>query len=474
MHDDLLERRLRAVLHAEGDGLPFTITADELRRRLAARRRSRIGRSPQLLLAAAIGVGLLGAGAAIGSWVSRIQPGPNPAPSGPAVAPSPNRSSGPQASGSASSAPAPTLPDLAAFLRGTDPGEIVRAQAIGPAAAPTAWSHGITGPGSTAFAEVDTTGTYRIVVACLGAPEVSVSALHADRLNGPGAMRFVCDGASVEKLVELHAGDHIVIGATDPTSWRVALLAPGRAAPHAAAIAADVTKAAGPRLDNSPIGGALTTPDYSAVGPRDEPTLVSYVNARDAYRIATSCAGPGPLTFVLRAPFGISPPNGDGAALSEVATIVACDGGVHLDVIRFPFAIGADVWIDAPNGTAWRFAAAWEDPPIQALKDGDGWKQGFGLGRDLRLDSETNQSTLTFQTPVRARIVVTCRGGTGVDILAHDRDSGHDTPFSAPCQVGETIVSVGPEFDSVRSIDLTVSNHGAMWLLVSVQQSSGP
>ena len=59
MHDLNLEERLRSVLRAEGDSLPFTITTDELERRLALRRRNGNGRRLSLMAAglAAIAVG---------------------------------------------------------------------------------------------------------------------------------------------------------------------------------------------------------------------------------------------------------------------------------------------------------------------------------------------------------------------------------------------------------------------------------
>jgi hypothetical protein len=52
MHDGQLEDRLRAALRGEGDALPLTITTAELERRLALRRRQRLGRRAGVLAAA--------------------------------------------------------------------------------------------------------------------------------------------------------------------------------------------------------------------------------------------------------------------------------------------------------------------------------------------------------------------------------------------------------------------------------------
>lgn len=74
MHDDLLERRLGAALRDEADALPFTITAAELERRMALRRRSLAGRRLTLLLAAAVGISLFGIGGAISGLFDRTHP----------------------------------------------------------------------------------------------------------------------------------------------------------------------------------------------------------------------------------------------------------------------------------------------------------------------------------------------------------------------------------------------------------------
>ena len=59
MHDDSIEQRLRATLRAEADGLPLTVTPEELERRLTLRRRERTTRRFGLLAAglAAVAVG---------------------------------------------------------------------------------------------------------------------------------------------------------------------------------------------------------------------------------------------------------------------------------------------------------------------------------------------------------------------------------------------------------------------------------
>lgn len=64
MHDNQLEDRVRAVLRAEGDALPVTITREELERGLSRRRRERFGQRLSLLaagMAAVLVASLVGA-----------------------------------------------------------------------------------------------------------------------------------------------------------------------------------------------------------------------------------------------------------------------------------------------------------------------------------------------------------------------------------------------------------------------------
>ena len=92
MHETNLEERLRSLLRREGDGLPFTITTDELERRLALRRRARNGQRLGLL-AAGLAVMAVGSVFALGSgWLrgSNVAADPSASPSAiPAPTPAP-------------------------------------------------------------------------------------------------------------------------------------------------------------------------------------------------------------------------------------------------------------------------------------------------------------------------------------------------------------------------------------------------
>jgi hypothetical protein len=63
MHDVQLEDRLRRALHREADSLPFTITADQIEIRLAARRRAAFNQRLAIFAAAGLAVVAIGVGA---------------------------------------------------------------------------------------------------------------------------------------------------------------------------------------------------------------------------------------------------------------------------------------------------------------------------------------------------------------------------------------------------------------------------
>ena len=69
MHDSQIEDQLRGVLRAEGDGIPLTITAAELERRLAARRSATGGRRLSIVAAAVAAVVVVSIVAAGNGWL---------------------------------------------------------------------------------------------------------------------------------------------------------------------------------------------------------------------------------------------------------------------------------------------------------------------------------------------------------------------------------------------------------------------
>jgi hypothetical protein len=89
MHDSELEHRLREALRGEGEAPPLTITTSELERRLALRRRERLGRRASVLAAGVAVIAVVSLAATTGGWFrstsvgseASLAPTPSPAPS---------------------------------------------------------------------------------------------------------------------------------------------------------------------------------------------------------------------------------------------------------------------------------------------------------------------------------------------------------------------------------------------------------
>src|SRR5206468_3100441 len=126
MHDQPLERHLRAALRAEGDQLSLTITPADLERLAAGRRGSRSSRYVGLGLAAAVTIALIGLAGGANHWFE-----------GPSVSqpsPVPSDQPGPSASEPAIAGQLPSLEDLI----GGQADAVVLAQESGPAQGPDA------------------------------------------------------------------------------------------------------------------------------------------------------------------------------------------------------------------------------------------------------------------------------------------------------------------------------------------------
>jgi len=117
MHDGQLEDRLRSALRGEGDALPITITASELERRLALRRRERFGRRASFLAAAVAVIAVGSLVATTGGWFRSTSVG-----SEPSLAPTPSPEPSEAALPCESIDPA-TMDEPPSLLMGASPGD---------------------------------------------------------------------------------------------------------------------------------------------------------------------------------------------------------------------------------------------------------------------------------------------------------------------------------------------------------------
>ena len=482
MHDQSLEQRLRGALQAEGDRLPLTITAAELERRLAHRRPGDIRRFASLGLAAAIGIALIGLAGVAGGWFDQRAIGPAPLPSTSAAP-----SSGPVSLPPSSSPADGRLPSLDDLLAPLDPARIVRAQAVGPAAGS---GDGLgpleraVEPGSVTFAPVTVAGAYRLWSACLGSDGIVVRTVRGIPTQEVEQIPITCDGAVSVRQVGLEAGDALAIATapgTGHSAWRVVLEAPERLAHHATELrppsasppdgwdelATGTSQGAVPSyLDNRTGGGVLG------------PVAIGSAPPRDRYRVEVACAGPSTLRYTLGSTIRGTGTAKDGTIDAFVTTEVECDGLTTLDAIDIPLPVGAEVFVTADERLAWRVSVLAEAPPIALEPNGGGWGMAIGAGPDLHFDGmPAGLSSMSDPTVVtEIRVVVTCLGGSFVDVKVHARE-WEDPPlaaFRADCSAGEAQTTAQTVRLTTPTFLVETDPEGKMWLAVTVQERLAP
>ena len=295
MHDSNLEERLRSMLRQEGDSLPFTITTDELDRRLALRRRQRNGQRLSLM-AAGLAILAVGAVFAFGSgWLRSTNVAADPSPSPAASAPSPDASPSPATNASAS--PAASADPLAAL------------PAIEPD--PTSVDYYETeDPGDPSETGTDLTGRYLdgvrmdareagIKLACIGPAARLEWGVFPDRTR-IASEPVVCDGTVNSFRFDLTAHQPMIsqalfLQATPQTAFRVLVetfgfmndpvrtVLPTFAIPQGT-VAVDFTKE--------------PNPDAAAESVQ---TSAGSVPSRGQYRVALACVGSGRIRWDIGA-----------------------------------------------------------------------------------------------------------------------------------------------------------------------------
>lgn len=467
MLDQSLESRLRSALQAEGDGLALTITAAELERRLALRRRPAPGRFASLGLAAAVTLTLAGLAAVAGGW---FDPRPIvPAPTS-TVAPSVPPSAVPSAAPSGQVVVLPTLDEL---LAQADRDRVVRAQAVGPSGGPG--SEGDPGgdamePGSIAWAPVRVTGTYRLTTVCAGGGELFVE---TGAGNFFGTTTVPCDGTTTSRDQTLGAGDHVRIGTRTRVAWRAVLEAPARAPLRAPSIQSEFDVLPGGWTSLSEQQGDIGVPSYGELGASEPAERVSVfgVPSRERYQVRYSCAGPQPITYWFGGTF--VGPDEVAVPVQYLRTVAECDGGVHVDTIDIPLRAGAEVSVAGDPRVAWHLMVLAETPPI-AVPENDGtWTTSSASGPNLELSGQEHGISLpTGEVGEDVRIVVSCEGDGPLKVTT---DTGAvegerlDT-FEVPCEVGKpaTIARVYTNVPGHVSATL-IPGGKPMWIMFATQ-----
>ena len=460
MHDQSLEQRLRAALQTEGDGLAFTITSAELERRQALRRRGGLSPLASLGLAAAVGVGLLGLVGVAGGWFEQrtaITPPVSPPPAGPGLsAPPSGRTAG------------DTLPTLDELIGTRDPATVVRAQSVGPEQGPDAGTP--PDPRSVHFGPVTATGTYAVELACIGSVDLQLQVINGNP-DVPGRSEpFACDGLPSSRHVDLVVGDSLGIKTSGSPSWRIVVLAqPG---PASEATTIDTTFGPPTGDVSLSIGTSETEPTFVGTpAPLDSivPIELEPVGPRLSYRILTSCAGPGPIRYL----FGSRAQDGPLAIEATSTTAVACDGAVHADDLGLAERNGAQIFVVADPRVVWRVMVAAEIPPVSIARNDATWTMREAIGPTVEL---ADNYSLSLSSGLEGkerdiRVVISCLGGTGVEVTVHDLDptkpavgSFHvDCSGPDPTTVAKTFTLHHPEYI------VEVQPTGEMWLAATVQ-----
>jgi hypothetical protein len=457
MHDQQLERNLRAALRAEGDGLAFTITAAELERRLALRRRGR----PSLVgfgLAAAVAIGLLGLAGIVGGWFDPRT----------VIAPAPQPSASPAASPAAiaSASPAPVsnvLPSLDDLITAGDPDSVVLAQQSGPADGQLQRA-----PDSpmTDLGPLAGPADYAITYACIGRSEAYLLFEPDPPANGLEDLRtFTCDGSIQSALVHIDEPMRLRTGTNTPSSWRfVVRPAVANGPPHVSAIS--MLEAGLDEQDLLTNSGQHLDPDYSEIqtgGGIVTPIKVGGLPSREDYRVRVSCAGPSPLSYTFGA-------NGSETEfVSYLTTQVLCDGAIHEGRFDIPLPNGAEFFVATDDRNAWNLLVTSAEPPVSIAPDEGGWGMSMAIGPTLEFDPHSNSLSSAIEGPDRnIRIVVSCLGGHAVDVEVTSSGKKVGT-FKAACEPDQAQTSSANFRLPTAGFEVNTMPDSKMWLAVTVQ-----
>jgi len=344
MRDELLELRVRDALRSAAAGLDLTITAAELeRRRILRNRRSR---TAVLLLAAAVGIGLVGAAGFAGGLFNGLRL--------PAVLPLPSdRAVGPSAVPSSADHAVKALPDLADLISDHNPDRVVLAQANGPASGSTV------PPASThlhaPFVDLGPLpgpAEYEMTMACLTDGFVGLA-------FGPPAVRQPletgrCDGSTWTQTIHASQPVSLQFVATAQASWRIVVRRAD--APFATAAGEPTVPTPGPReetLIRAAAPALQGTPSPSGAAALVQ---VGELAQREAYVFRVSCTDQPFVEYLVG-----DDSAGSLSALTE--TRIACDGTVREDRIGITEPAGARVYVAAAPGARWQLLVTAPPPP---------------------------------------------------------------------------------------------------------------
>jgi len=428
-----------------------------------------------LLLAAAFGIGLIGVAAVAGGWFER-NPDGKPGPSTLAVVP-PAVTATPQNPPQLS--PPGNLPTLQDLIHAGPVDNVVLAQASGPAEAALMPDRFVT-HSSTVDLGLVPVGRMDVELGCLtkdGADEAHFGMV-TNGLPPPDSPADVlgCEGSILHATYTVDEPSVLRLVLPGAASWRVVVRAadglPGAPAGTPTKLFAGageevlIDKSFQP-VDKDPVPQPSYDPSFGT-GSLGLPVLAGEIQFRDRYLIRASCSGSPAMAYHV----GSFDPSGP--SVPDSTTYVACDGDLHEMVWRPGARPSPDVFVSAPQGTAWRLLVTADPAPIGIAKDDGGWTAMISSGPRFGADdlNEMLVGRLTGKNTL-ARIVISCQGGTSVDVSVSRGDQTGDLQsFTANCGdqpvtiVGDPIVP-----DESGELSVEVDPHGRMWTAVTIQQA---
>jgi hypothetical protein len=452
MHDEMLERRLRATLREDAGQLPFTITAAELERRLVLRDRSQGGRRLGLLLAAAVGIGVFGIGGAMGGLLDGpTQSLPAPTLAAEASDPSPTFQSSPRA-----------LPTLDEMIAARDPGSVVLAQAHTP------FDPSVGEPAPLAFGDPFVAlgplpnGEYDIEFACSGGRGGVL-------LAGPGLpaplVTRPCDGSVHQDTVGLAAERSLQLELVDTEAWRLVVRRVG-AAPAPGEAPASLPDAGSREVLQAV--DTLTIPDGPAWPGTNTPFLeLGGLPGRLAYEVHVSCVGSHALRYI----FGDEI---DGQLIGGTTTQLPCDGTLHHTLLDLAQPFGSQMYVAGEAGAIVSLMVSSEPPPIALVRELPGWRLSAGAGPDLAFDTTQAFTGPGVEGGGPVLIAVSCAGVGTIDVLVtlkHGTEGQvsetEHAEFDAQCEPeGATTSQTFAAADSYVDVEFTAT--AGTWVAVSI------
>ncbi len=457
MHDEMLERRLRATLLEDARQLPFTITAAELERRSALRSRSLGSRRLGLLLAAAVGIGLFGIGGALGGLFDGPTPSPDPSPVAEATGPLPTASASPA-----------TLPTLDKLIAAGPTADVILAQGHGPVDGPPEAISGVPVRASSVSLQMPSgRGDYTITLACLGADGDGTAVLHlVGRFPAPVApMR--CDGTIHETVVATEPRE-LSLAFRDPSSWRLVVRRTSGIVPPPTPPAAPAILTYDDQLEDELANVVDETTEGGAAVPGSQDVLLRQVHSlpgRESYVALVSCIGGSSIRYIIGDEV-------DGVLVRDTETQVACDGEAHRGGLAIGRPFGSQVFVAADPAIRWSLLVTGAPPPVALVQELPGWQLSTGFGPELSFDTSEHHFTGPGQDGGgQVLIVLACAGSESLEVTVNvERRLGQvleSEHLVATCTPDGATTS--QTFDTKRSyVDVSYTAPAGSWTAMSI------